>query len=176
MPDTLPAGYILRPIVESDDTAVARIIRTVMPEFGADGPGYAIHDAEVDTMTSSYDRPRASYFVVTHFERVVGGGGVAPLDGGPADTCELRKMYFLPEARGLGLGRIMLQRCLQRARAIGFRYCYLETLDRMTAARRLYEIAGFQPLDGPRGNTGHNSCDTFYQLDLHHPTDAQPRG
>lgn len=162
----LPAGYALRQIVQTDDPEVARLIRTVMPEFGADGPGFAIHDPEVDSMTSAYDRPRAAYFVVTHLERIVGGGGVAPLDGGPPDTCELRKMYFQPEARGLGLGRAMLYRCLQRARAIGFRYCYLETLVRMTAARRLYEIAGFQRLDGPRGRTGHNSCDSFYQLDL----------
>lgn len=156
----------MRPISERDDSEVARLIRTVMPEFGADGPGYAIHDPEVDSMTSAYDRPRATYYVVTHLERVVGGGGVAPLDGGSPDTCELRKMYFLPEARGLGLGRLMLRRCLQRARAIGFRYCYLETLDRMTAARGLYEAAGFLPLDGPRGATGHHACDTFYLLDL----------
>lgn len=169
MPEKLPDGYLLRPITDADDRDVARLIRTVMPEFGADGPGYAIHDAEVDAMTAAYDRPRAAYFVVTHLERVVGGGGVAPLDGGAADTCELRKMYFLPEARGLGLGRAMLRRCLQRARAIGFHWCYLETLDRMDAARRLYEQSGFVPLDAPLGATGHNSCDTFYILDLTRP-------
>ncbi|MES2306160.1 MAG: GNAT family N-acetyltransferase [Gemmatimonadota bacterium] len=169
MPDTLPEGYVLRPIAEGDDRDVARLIRTVMPEFGADGPGYAIHDAEVDAMTASYDRPRAAYFVVTHLGRIVGGGGVAPLDGGSADTCELRKMYFLPEARGLGLGKAMLRRCLQRARAIGFQWCYLETLERMEAARRLYEQAGFVRLDGALGATGHNACDTFYTLDLTRP-------
>jgi putative acetyltransferase len=172
MPEPLPAGYELRPIAEADDREIARIIRVVMPEFGADGPGFAIHDAEVDAMTEAYDRPRAAYFVVTHFGRVLGGGGVAPLDGGPADTCELRKMYFLPEARGLGLGRRMLQRCLQRARAIGFHYCYLETLDHMDAARRLYELAGFQRIDGPLGATGHGSCNAFYLLDLTLPPAA----
>ena len=166
MQEPLPAGYDLRPIAETDDSEIAHIIRMVMPEFGADGPGFAIHDAEVDAMTEAYDRPRAAYFVVTHFGRVLGGGGVAPLDGGDPDTCELRKMYFLPEARGLGLGRRMLQRCLQRARAIGFRHCYLETLDRMDAARRLYEQAGFRPIDGPLGATGHGSCNAFYLLDL----------
>lgn len=166
MTERAPEGYLLRPIVEPDDPEVARLIRTVMPEFGADGPGFAIHDPEVDTMTRAYDRPRAAYFVVTHFGRIVGGGGVAPLDGGAVDTCELRKMYFLPEARGLGLGRLMLHRCLQRARAIGFRTCYLETLARMAAARRLYEQNGFTRLDGPQGATGHGSCDVFYLLDL----------
>ncbi|MEP6591089.1 MAG: GNAT family N-acetyltransferase [Gemmatimonadota bacterium] len=162
----MPDGYAFRPIEDRDDIEVAQVIRTVMPEFGADGPGFAIHDPEVNAMTLAYDRPRASYFVVTHLGRVVGGGGVAPLDGGDADTCELRKMYFLPEARGLGLGRLMLQRCLQRARAIGYRYCYLETLGRMSAARKLYEANGFVLIDGPMGDTGHSSCDTFYSLDL----------
>ncbi|MES2123653.1 MAG: GNAT family N-acetyltransferase [Gemmatimonadota bacterium] len=169
MNDGLPVGYALRPITETDDAQVARVIRTVMPEFGADGPGFAIHDPEVNAMTMSYDRPRASYYVVTHLDRVVGGGGVAPLDGGSPDTCELRKMYFLPEARGLGLGRVMLHRCLQRARAIGYRYCYLETLERMRDARRLYEANGFVRIEGALGATGHTSCDTFYQLDLTAP-------
>lgn len=170
MREHLPDGYLLRPITEADNPEVARLIRTVMPEFGADGPGFAIHDPEVDTMAQAYDRPRAAYFVITHFGRVVGGGGVAPLDGGAADTCELRKMYFLPEIRGLGLGRLMLRRCLQRARAIGFRHCYLETLQRMDAARRLYEKSGFSRLDAPRGATGHSSCDAFYLLDLAAPS------
>jgi putative acetyltransferase len=170
MPDTLPGGFELRPITEADNPSVASLIRTVMPEFGADGPGFAIHDAEVDAMTQAYDRPRSAYFVVTHHGRLVGGGGVAPLDVGAFDTCELRKMYFLSEARGLGLGRVMLRRCLQRARAIGFRYCYLETLERMEAARRLYEQSGFERLDGPRGATGHGSCDAFYLMDLNAPS------
>lgn len=169
MSDHLPEGYALRPITESDDLDVARLIRTVMPEFGADGPGFAIHDPEVAAMSTAYDRPRTSYYVVTHLGHLVGGGGVAPLVGASDNICELRKMYFLPEARGLGLGRLLLQRCLQRARAIGYRYCYLETLERMEAARRLYEMAGFTRLDGPRGATGHCSCDAYYLLDLTRP-------
>ena len=47
--NTMP--FTMRPIEPRDDAAMARIIRTVMPEFGADGPGFAIHDAEVDTMS-----------------------------------------------------------------------------------------------------------------------------
>ena len=43
----------LRPIQPQDDAAVASIIRTVMPEFGADGPGFAIHDPEVNVESPS---------------------------------------------------------------------------------------------------------------------------
>ncbi|HWE26771.1 MAG TPA: GNAT family N-acetyltransferase, partial [Polyangia bacterium] len=90
----------IRPIRSEDDRFVAAIIRAVMPEFGAKGPGFAINDPEVDFMTAAYARPRSAYFVVADGERILGGGGIAPLDAGDATTCELRKMYFLPEARG----------------------------------------------------------------------------
>ena len=43
-------AFLIRPIEPRDDAAIAAIIRAVMPEFGADGPGFAIHDAEVDAM------------------------------------------------------------------------------------------------------------------------------
>lgn len=157
---------ILRPIQPGDDAAVAAIIRTVMPEFGADGPGFAIHDAEVDAMSAAYGRPRAAYFVVADGARVIGGGGVAPLEHGDADTCELRKMYFLPEARGRGAGQALLVRCLEAARGFGYKRMYLETLARMDAARRLYQKMGFRPLCAPLGNTGHFSCDSYYALEL----------
>ena len=70
--------FLIRPIEARDNAAVASIIRTVMPEFGADGPGFAIHDAEVDAMYQAYTRPRSAYFVVERDGKVIGGGGVAP--------------------------------------------------------------------------------------------------
>jgi len=59
----MPENVLIRPIEPRDDAAVARVIRTVMPEFGADGPGFAIHDAEVDAMHAAYSQPRSAYFV-----------------------------------------------------------------------------------------------------------------
>jgi putative acetyltransferase len=161
-----PAPLRIEPIVQADDPQVAAIIRTVMPEFGASGCGFAINDPEVDWMSRAYSGPRSAYFVFRRNGRVLGGGGVAPLEGGDADTCELRKMYFLPEARGLGAGAAMMERCLEAARAFGFRRCYLETLTGMDAAMRLYERSGFRRIDAPMGATGHGGCNTFYLRDL----------
>ena len=152
----------IRPISAADDATVASIIRTVMPEFGAVGSGFAINDPEVDWMSRAYAQPRCAYFVVEQDGVVVGGAGVAPLTGGDGDTCELRKMYFLPQARGRGAGAAMMQRCLQAARDFGFRQCYLETLGGMDAAMKLYERSGFRRIDAPMGDTGHGSCNTFY--------------
>lgn len=159
-------SFTIRPIAAGDDPAVAAIIRTVMPEFGASGPGFAIHDPEVGAMSAAYDRPGAAYFVVERDGVVLGGGGVAPLDGGPADTCELRKMYFLPELRGAGAGAALIARCLDAARAFGYRTCYLETLRGMDAAQRLYVKHGFEEISGPCGATGHFGCDKFYSRAL----------
>lgn len=160
-------SYTIRPIDAHDDATVASIIRTVMPEFGADGPGFAIHDAEVDGMSGSYAAPRCAYFVVEVAGKVLGAGGIAPLAGdATGEVCELRKMYFLPELRGLGAGRALIERCMDAARAFGFRRCYLETLEHMTAARRLYLANGFVEIGAPCGNTGHFSCDRFFQREL----------
>lgn len=162
----LPVDFTIRRGEPRDDAALAAIIRAVMPEFGAVGDGFAINDPEVDWMHRAYAQPRSAYFVVERNGRVLGGGGIAPLEGGDPDTCELRKMYFLGELRGLGAGTALMNRCLEAARGFGFRQCYLETLCGMDAAMRLYQRTGFRRLEGPMGATGHGGCNTFYILDL----------
>ena len=167
----LPAAFRIRPIEARDDAAVAAIIRSVMPEFGASGSGFAISDPEVDWMQRAYAAQRSAYFVIERDDAsghstVEGGGGIAPLAGGDASTCELRKMYFLPSLRGLGAGAALLTRCLDAARGFGFQYCYLETLTGMDAAMRLYARTGFRRIDAPMGATGHGGCNRFYLRDI----------
>ncbi|PNS08338.1 Acetyltransferase (GNAT) family [Lysobacter silvestris] len=159
-------SWNIRPITSDDDAAMARIIRAVMPEFGACGDGFAINDPEVDWMSRAYSEPRHAYFVLERDGNLIGGGGMAPLAGGDPFVCELRKMYFLPEARGLGAGAAMMTVCLDAARNAGFHQCYLETLSGMDAAMRLYERTGFRRIDHALGATGHGGCDSFYLLDL----------
>ncbi|MFZ1377709.1 MAG: GNAT family N-acetyltransferase [Geothrix sp.] len=156
-----------RPIRPEDDPAVAAIIRRVMPEFGADGPGFAIHDPEVDHMSAAYSEPGSAYFVVVdEQDRVVGGAGIAALEGGEPGVCELRKMYFLEETRGQGMGETLLRHCLSVAQDLGYRTCYLETLSGMDQAIRLYGKLGFKPLCAPLGRTGHGGCDHWFAREL----------
>lgn len=142
---------------------MANIIRTVMTEFGASGPGFAIHDAEVDDMAEAYARPRCAYFVIERDGVVCGGAGIAPL---AENICELRKMYFLPALRGLGAGGAAIEHCMNAARELGYTQCYLETLTGMDAAQHLYARHGFKKICAPIGNTGHFSCDRFFLRDL----------
>ncbi|GMU42150.1 MAG: N-acetyltransferase [Lysobacterales bacterium] len=159
-------SFTIRPIAPADDATMAAIIRSVMPEFGAGGAGFAIHDPEVAAMSANYQAPRHRYFVVERAGRIEGGGGIAPLAGDPGEVCELRKMYFLPSLRGLGAGAALMRECLEFARAAGFRQCYLETLTGMDRAQALYERNGFRRIPGALGHTGHFGCDRFYLLDL----------
>ena len=159
-------SYCIRPIRESDNAAMATIIRTVMPEFGADGPGFAIHDPEVDTMSQAYAAAGLRYFVVERDGRIEGGAGIAPLSGTDGKICELRKMYFLPSMRGLGAGSAMMRQCLAFAREAGYRQCYLETLTGMDQAQALYEHSGFKRIPAALGDTGHFACNRFYLLNL----------
>ncbi len=158
--------YEVRLIQKEDEEQVARLIRSVMTEFGAVGEGYSIMDPEVDRMYEVYREPGSAFFVIAKGNEIMGCGGVAALAGGEGDTCELKKMYFYPAVRGLGFGKKLLDKCLKEAAALGYRLCYLETVERMWQANLLYQRAGFRKIDGPMGCTGHNSCETFYIKEL----------
>ena len=165
-PRDAPSTPCLRPIEASDDPAMAAIIRRVMTEFGAVGPGYSIEDPEVDGMHAAYAGERSAYFVVESSGVLLGGAGIAPLLGAAPGICELRKMYVLSEGRGLGLGKRLMLGCLEAARERGYRLCYLESLEHMQAARGLYRAFGFQDRAGPLGASGHDACNTWMTLEL----------
>lgn len=159
--DAHPTAPSIRPIRNDDNAAVAAMIRDVMTEFGAVGCNYSISDPEVDAMCDAYPPPAAAFFVVEYQGRVLGCGGMGPLADGPPDVCELRKMYFRPELRGMGMGTKLLAVILDAARQAGYRRCYLETLGNMTDARRLYTRHGFEVMERPLGNTGHSGCNAW---------------
>lgn len=158
--------FTIRLIEAGDNAQVASIIRQVMTEFDCVGEGYSINDAEVDSMYENYPTEISRFYVLTRGTEVFGCGGFAPLKGGDEGTCELKKMYFLEEARGKGMGRKLLESCLEAAKSLGYHKMYLETVERMTDANVLYQKMGFKKLCGTLGNTGHGTCDTFYARDL----------
>jgi putative acetyltransferase len=167
----LSKEFTMRLVREEDNAAVAGIIRQVMTEYGAVGAGYSIHDAEVDDMFGAYPSDTSAFYIIEKQGKILGCGGVGPLSYGDPGTCELRKMYFLSELRGTGMGTRLLGQCLESARQLGYRHCYLETLESMTQARHLYHKHGFEPLDTPLGNTGHSSCNMWMAKDLVRNTD-----
>lgn len=149
---------LIREIQPEDNFQVAKVIRTVLEEFNVPKVGTAYADPELDCMFETYQKDRSAYLVIENENKIIGCAGIAPLANGPSDVCELQKMYFLPETRGLGLGAQMMEACLQKAKDFGFTKCYLETMPYMEAAQKLYKKSGFEYLDEPMGCTGHSSC------------------
>mgnify|MGYP006162705885 FL=1 len=152
---------IIREIQQTDNAAIAKVIRDIFHELDAPKVGTAYADPILDALYEVYQEPRSVYYVVENEGRVVGGCGVAPLENGDASVCELQKMYFAPEIRGTGYAEKIIEKCLEYAKIQGFEICYLETLSFMTTAQKLYKRIGFEHIDGPMGNTGHNSCEVW---------------
>lgn len=157
---------IIREIQKADNPEVANLIRTVLIEYNVPKVGTAYADPQLDYMFEAYSEPKSMYFVVEYKSKIIGGAGIATLANGSTAVCELQKMYFLPETRGLGLGSKMIETCLKKAKDFGFKQCYLETMPYMEAAQKLYVKTGFQYLDAPMGNTGHCSCPVWMLKDL----------
>ncbi len=149
---------IIRPLEKRDNEEIAQVIRNVLVELNVPKVGTAYADPHLDYLFETYENPKSVYFVIESGDKIIGGAGVSQLENGDATICELQKMYFLPEARGLGLGKQMMEKCLQSARDFGFKKCYLETMPNMDEAQKLYKKVGFEYLCEPLGNTGHNSC------------------
>ena len=148
----------IREIQPEDNQQVAEVVRTVLVEMGVPKVGTAYEDKALADMFATYQHPRMNYFVVEEDGKVIGGAGIAPLIGLEEKICELQKMYFLPEARGKGLGAQMMDTCLKFGEAQGFEQCYIETLPYMESARKLYARSGFKSLEKPLGDTGHYNC------------------
>lgn len=151
-------NWVIRKIEKQDNQSVAMLIRSVFDEMEIPKVGTAYEDPYLDLMFEEYNKPKSVYFVVEMEGEVLGCAGIAPLENGDPNICELQKMYFSPKLRGLGIGGKLMEECLEQARNFGFENCYIETMPFMHAAQKLYRKSGFEYLDAPMGNTGHSSC------------------
>ena len=148
----------IRLVRQSDNHVLAQVLRDVLIEMNVPKEGTAFADPELYAIYDVYSVEKANYWVVCLGNHIKGGAGIAPLHDGPSGYCELQKMYFLPDARGKGLGYQMIQKCLTKAKSYGYTDCYLETMPNMIDAQKLYKKWGFSYIDYPLGNTGHCSC------------------
>jgi len=148
----------IREIEQGDNAELANIVKSTLKEFGANHPGTVYYDPTTDALFELFQTPRAKYFVAELNGNILGGGGIYPTDGLPADTCELVKMYLLPEGRGFGLGKTLIEKCIETAKEKGFLKIYLETMPELKQALNVYAKFGFEYLKGPMGNSGHTGC------------------
>ncbi|MBX2907160.1 MAG: GNAT family N-acetyltransferase [Taibaiella sp.] len=156
----------MRHLQKEDNATIAAIIRAVLTEFKANKPGTVYFDPTTDDLYSLFCRDQAEYFVVEFGGKLAGGAGIYPTEGLPNGCCEIVKLYLLPEARGKGIGKELIEQCFEAARKSGFKQVYLETLPELKMAVNLYEHCGFRYLSAPLGNSGHFGCDLWMIKDL----------
>ncbi|MFM6941860.1 MAG: GNAT family N-acetyltransferase [Aquirufa sp.] len=156
----------IRPIESRDNEALAKVIRTALAEFGANKPGTVYFDPTTDALFELFRTPGSYYYVATIDEKVVGGCGIFPTENLPDGTCELVKLYVAKEARGTGLGKQLMEKSMSWAKENGYTHVYLESMPELKKAVSIYEKVGFQPLDRPLGNSGHDGCDIWMLKEL----------
>jgi putative acetyltransferase len=151
----------IRLIEKPDNAAIANIIRNALTEFKANKPGTVYFDEATDHLYELFQTEKGIYHVALMNDQIVGGAGIYPTTGLDADTCELVKIYLSVAARGKGLGKLLMEECLNAAKKAGYKKVYLETMPELIVAVPMYEKFGFNYLKGPLGNSGHNGCDIW---------------
>jgi len=157
---------VVRDIRPEDNPFIAKIVKDTLAEFGANHPGTVYYDSSTNALYELFQNEKAVYNIAEIDGEIVGGGGIYPTDGLPDGTCELVKMYLLPEARGSGLGKMLIEKCLQQAKDLGFKKVYLETMPELKQALNVYAKFGFEYLKGPLGNSGHTGCSLWMLKEL----------
>jgi len=151
-------NIIIRSIQSVDNRELASLVKDTLAEFGSNKPGTAYFDPSTDTLFEVFQKSRSIYNIAELDGKIIGGAGVYPTDGLDKDTCELVKMYLRPHIRGLGLGRLLIEKCIEQAKELGYKNIYLESMPELRQALRVYEKFGFEYLKGPMGNSGHTGC------------------
>ncbi|MDG1715152.1 GNAT family N-acetyltransferase [Lacinutrix sp.] len=159
-------NIVIREIRQEDNAQIESVIREVFIEYKLPLVGTAYADKETPKMFESYAKENEVYYVVTINDVVEGGGGLKPLAKNEDDVCEIQKMYFSSRLRGKGFGKALFFKCLEKAKALGFKQSYLETIPELKEAIHIYQSHGFKHLKGPLGDTGHYNCGVWMIKDL----------
>ncbi len=122
----------------NDEPGILEMVKRVLAGYGL-SVNPAVTDLDISDLERHYFN-NGGYFAVIDDGGIIGSYGIYRLG---ADTCELRKMYLLPEFHGRGIGKIMMEDAIKRAVSLGYSEMFLETNLRLDRAIRLYERFGF---------------------------------
>jgi putative acetyltransferase len=152
----MPPAVEVREVVGADVPAVVDLVTRVLAEFGLTFGVGATTDDHLHHLPQSYTDGGGAFWVAFLDGELAGTCGVFPID---AETYEVRKMYLWPSTRGLGIGKRLLDLCVEFARARKGTRLVLDTVEQMTSAIRFYEANGFVRDDaqkrGPRCSRGY---------------------
>lgn len=136
-------NFIICPARSEDDL---RVVATLMEAYAASlniNLDYQDFGAELAALPGKYAPPKGELFLARDKAGApLGCVGLRPTS--TEDVCEMKRLFLLPNARGLGVGKALTERVVEAARARGYRELRLDTLPAMNAAIDLYEKAGFR--------------------------------
>ena len=99
-------------------------------------------DSEIDNPLYKYSAPTGALFIAYYNATPVGCIALQPLL--EAHTCEMKRLYVVPEYRNLKIGDALVKSLLQEAQLLGYTTMKLDTLERLQAAIQLYQKFGFE--------------------------------
>ncbi len=119
---------------------IAQLLETHLAHMRSISPPESVHALDLDKLR----KPDITFWTVWRGDELVGCGALRELD---STHGEIKSMHTLSAARGLGIGRRMVEHILQTARERGYKRLSLETgaTDDFVAARTLYASFGFAP-------------------------------
>jgi len=139
----MATDFSIRPVRTADDlAAVAALFQDYVATLDVD-LGYQDFSHELAGLPGKYAPPGGELLLARDASgQPLGCAALRPIP--PDGCCEMKRLYLLPAARGLGLGKAMTEAVIQAARALGYDELRLDTLPSMTTAMRLYEALGFE--------------------------------
>ena len=156
----------IRKVEKRDEPYLATIIRTVFEEHKAPKVGTVYSDPTTDHLFDLFEQKGSLLWVAVCNDQIVGCCGVFPTEGLPDNTAELAKFYLSPSARGVGIGKQLIEKSIQSAKDLGYEKLYLESMPQFSNAVNIYNRLGFKMLKKALGNSGHTSCSIWMLLDL----------
>ena len=155
-----------RTIEQRDNATIAKIIRSSLDSHGLGIPGTVYTDPTTDDLYTLFKNKDSIYYIAEEGGKVLGGCGLFPTKGLPDGYIELVKLYLSDEAKGQGLGEKLMRHCITWAKKKGYTHLYLETINELSSAIKLYKKLSFKHIDHPLGDSGHNACEIWMQLEV----------
>lgn len=162
----MKSNIIIRPIQQSDNTELAKVIRKSLEEYGENKPGTVYTDPTTDDLYALFQNPKSFYLVAVDDGKIIGGCGIYPTKGLPEGYGELVKLYLDKNYRGLGLGKLLMEKSFEASKEMNYTHLYLESIPALNQAVHLYEKMGFEKVDNRIGDSGHFACDLWMVKEL----------
>ena len=129
----------LRKAKAGEEEKILCLVKKVLSDFGLKTNPEET-DKDLSDLDNFYFDNKGWFAVIDHGDEIIGSYGIFRVN---ETVCELRKMYLLPEFQGRGLGKMMMEDALNRAKTLGYAEMVLETNILLDKAIHLYRKYGF---------------------------------